>query len=217
MNSSDSTVQKIYFSSLAKSSWQALSGKWGITVATFLIAILIQAAANYVPVLGAFSGVLLFPLTAGVMLFMLRIIRNEQPLDIGLIFKPFNQYWRFVWGNLRMGIFTLLWTLLLIIPGIIAGIRYSMTIYIMLDKPEYTAKEAMTESIQIMYGHKLQFFGYSLLFGLIAFSGTILTLGIGLIWLIPWSASFMASFYDSIRIRPKLLPEEADSPAADQP
>ena len=159
---------------------------------------------------------LLFPLTAGVMLFMLRIIRNEQPLDIGLIFKPFNQYWRFVWGNLRMGIFTLLWTLLLIIPGIIAGIRYFMTIYIMLDKPEYTAKEAMTESIQIMYGHKLQFFGYSLLFGLIAFSGTILTLGIGLIWLIPWSASFMASFYDSIRIRPALL-TEADIPAEDPP
>lgn len=208
MDSSDSNVQEMCFSSLSKNSWKALSGKWGITIGTFLIALFIQAAANYIPVLGAFSGVLLFPLTAGVMLFMLRIVRNEQPLDIGLIFNPFNQYWRFVWGNLRMGIFTFLWALLLIIPGIIAGIRYSMTVYIMLDKPEYTAKEAMTESIQIMYGHKLQFFGYSLLFGLIAFSGAILTLGIGLIWLIPWSASFMASFYDSIRIRPKLLPEE---------
>ena len=212
MDSSDSTVQTVCFSSLAKSSWHALSGKWGITVGTFLIALLIQAAANYVPVLGAFSGVLLFPLTAGVMLFMLRVVRNEQPLDIGLIFNPFSQYWRFVWGNLRMGIFTLLWTLLLIIPGIIAGIRYSMTIYIMLDKPEYTAKEAMTESIQIMKGHKMQLFGYSLLFCLIMFFGTILTLGIGLIWLIPWSASFMASFYDSIRIRPALLPEADITP-----
>ena len=113
-----------------------------------------------------------------------------------------------------MGIFTFLWTLLLIIPGIIAGIRYSMTIYIMLDKPEYTAKEAMTESIQIMKGHKMQLFGYSLLFCLIMFSGTILTLGIGLIWLIPWSASFMASFYDSIRIRPALF-SETDVPPVD--
>ena len=217
MDSSDSTVQEMCFSSLAKNSWKALSGKWGITIGTFLIAFFIQAAAaNYDPVLGAFSGVLLFPLTAGLLLFMLRVIRNEQPLDIGLIFNPFNQYWRFVWGNLRMGIFTFLWTLLLIIPGIIAGIRYSMTIYIMLDKPEYTAKEAMTESIQIMYGHKWQFFGYSLLFGLISISGVILTLGIGLIWLIPWATSFTASFYDSIRIRPKLLPE-GDIPAADQP
>ena len=217
MDSPDSTVQQICFSSLAKNSWQALSGKWGITIGIFLIAVSIQTAANYVPVLGAFSGWLLFPLTAGVTLFMLRVVRNEQPLDIGLIFDPFNQYWRFVWGNLRMGIFTFLWTLLLIIPGIIAGIRYSMTVYIMLDKPDCTAKEAMTESIQIMYGHKLQFFGYSLLFGLIVFSGAILTLGIGLIWLIPWSAAFTASFYDSIRIRPKLLPEETEIPAADQP
>ena len=214
MDSPDSTVQEMCFSSLAKSSWKALSGKWGITIGTFLIALFIQAAANYVPVLGAFSGLLLFPLTAGVTLFMLRVVRNEQPLDIGLIFNPFNQYWRFVWGNLRMFIFTFLWTLLLIIPGIIAGIRYSMTIYIMLDKPEYTAKEAMTESIQIMYGHKLQFFGYSLLFCLIMFFGTILTFGIGLFWLIPWSASFMASFYDSIRIRPALL-SETDVPPVD--
>ena len=90
MDSSDSTIQNICFSSLAKSSWQALSGKWGITVGTFLLAIFIQAAANYVPVLGAFSGILLFPLTAGVMFFMLRIVRNEQPLDIGLIFNPFS-------------------------------------------------------------------------------------------------------------------------------
>ena len=39
---------------------------------------------------------------------------------------------------------------------------------------------------------------------------------IGLIWLIPWSASFMASFYDTIRIRPTLLPE-ADIPSEDPP
>ena len=82
MDSPDSTVQQICFSSLAKNSWQALSGKWGITIGTFLIAVSIQTAANYVPVLGAFSGWLLFPLTAGVTLFMLRVVRIEQPLDI---------------------------------------------------------------------------------------------------------------------------------------
>ena len=196
------------FAALAKNSWNALKGKWGITIGSLFIAVCIQTAAQYIPVVGPFSGWFLFPLTAGCSLFMLRVVRNEQPLEVGIIFNPFNQYWRYVWANLRMGIFIFLWMLLLIIPGIIAGIRYSMTVYIMLDNPAYTVKEAMTESSAVMYGHKWQFFGYSLLFCLIIFFGIICTLGIGLFWLIPWSASFMASFYDSVRRPAATAPDE---------
>jgi uncharacterized membrane protein len=195
------------FSELAKSSWNALKGKWGVTIGTLFIAFCIQAAANYIPVVGLFSGILLFPLTVGCSLFMLRVVRDEQPLDIGTIFQPFDHYLRYIWAYIRIFIFCLLWTLLLIIPGIIAGIRYSMTIFIMLDDPQCSAKDAMTESIVIMYGHKWQFFGYSLLFSLIFFLGTLCTLGIGLFWLIPWSGSFMASFYESVRRRPVVLDE----------
>ena len=74
----------------------------------------------------------------------------------------------------------------------------------------------MTESSAIMYGHKWQFFGYSLLFSLIFFLGTLCTLGIGLIWLIPWSASFMASFYDSVRRPATVISDDpAQDPATD--
>lgn len=200
------------FSELAKNSWLALKGKWGITIGTLFIAFCIQAAAQYIPVLGLFSGILLFPLTVGCSLFMLRVVRNEPQLDIGIIFQPFDQYLRYIWAYIRIFIFCFLWTLLLIIPGIIAGIRYSMTVYIMLDNPQCSAKDAMTESIAIMYGHKWQFFGYSLLFSLIIFLGTLCTLGIGLFWLIPWAGSFMASFYESIRRRPE-MPADADPEA----
>lgn len=210
MNEQMVIAQGSSFSELAKSSWNALKGKWGITIGALFIAVCIQTAAQYIPVAGWFSGWLLFPLTAGCMLFMLRVIRNEQPLEVGIIFDPFSQYWRYVWVNLRMLIFVILWTLLLVVPGIIAGIRYSMTVYIMLDNPECSAKIAMTESSAIMYGHKWQFFGYSLLFCLILFFGTLCTLGIGLFWLIPWSASFTASFYESVR-RPAIT--ISDDPA----
>lgn len=211
------------FSELAGISWKALKGKWLITIGVFLCGIFIQAVAGYIPVLGIFSGLLLFPLNVGTMLFMLRVVRNEQPLDIGTIFQPFSQYLRYIWADIRMGFFIFLWTLLLIIPGIIAGIRYSMTIYIMLDDPQCSVKDAMAESSDIMYGHKWQFFGYSILFSLIFFFGVLCTLGIGLFWLIPWATGFMAAFYDSVR-RPVIVisadPEqippadaEADTPA----
>lgn len=207
------------FSQLAGNSWNALKGKWGITIGTFLIAVAIQSAASQVPVLGPLTAAyLLSPLNAGIALFILRIIRNEQPQEIGVIFEPFSQYWRYVWVCVRVAVFVFLWTLLLIIPGIIAAMRYSMVYYIMLDDPQLSAKEAMEESSAIMYGHKWQYFGYYLLFCLILVFGTFCTFGIGLIWLIPWSASFMAHFYESIR-RPSaaVLPELETAPESAPP
>lgn len=87
------------------------------------------------------------------------------------------------------------------IPACIATLRYAMTLYIMIDHPEYSAKDAMAESDAITYGHKWQYFGYSLLIALIAVPVAIFTLGIGLFWLIPWAGVFTASFYESIRRR----------------
>ena len=65
----------------------------------------------------------------------------------------------------------------------------------------------MTESSQIMYGHKMQLFGYSCLLGIAVISATLLTLGIGLFWLLPWMGTFYAAFYDSIRRQPLIIGE----------
>ena len=197
------------FSDLAKQSWNALKGNWLISIGAFFILLAIQYVTNYIP----FSGLLLSPLQVGILLFMLHVVRKDCGPDIAQLFEPFNQYWRYVWGYLRVVIFVFLWALLLIIPGIIAGYRYAMTFYIMLDNPQCTAKEAMTESCEIMFGHKLQLFGYGLLIGLIFLVVTVCTLGIGLIWLIPWAGAFNAAFYDSVRRRPAepaLLEETAE-------
>lgn len=67
-------------------------------------------------------------------------------------------------------IFTILWSLLLIIPGIIKSYSYAMTPYILAEHPEMTAREAITESRRIMNGNKwrlfclgFSFFGWSCL------------------------------------------------------
>lgn len=212
MSSKEILSQGCSFSALAKQAWNALKGRWGVAIGTLLLAEIILITAGFIPVAGNYAGLFLFPLNVGVYLFTLKLVRQEEPLGIGLIFEPFKQYWHYVWGCLRVGIFVFLWSLLLIIPGIIAGIRYSMTFYIMLDHPEYSVKEAMTESSAVMYGHKWQFFGYSLLLGLIFFVGTVCTFCIGLFWLIPWCASFFAAFYESVHrpVEPYSLPDSAD-------
>lgn len=196
------------FSDLAKQAWNALKGKWWITIGAFLLVSIIEGAAGFIPKLGNYAGLLLFPLTAGLLLFTLKLVRQEDSLGINLIFEPFQQYLRYVWGNLRVAIFVFLWSLLLIIPGIIAGLRFSMTYFIMLDHPEYSAKEAMTESSAIMYGHKWQMFGYSLLLCLCLLVGACTV--IGLIWLIPWAGTFWAAFYESVRRRSAEIPPVLD-------
>lgn len=205
------------FGELGKSSWTALRGHWGAAIGTSCIVLGIQMAAGMVPFFGRLAGLLLCPLTAGMMLFWLRLLRGEKT-ELSVAFEPFDRYWTFLWANLRVMIFVFLWTLLLIVPGVIAAFRYGMTIYILLDHPEYSAEEAIKESCEIMYGHKLRLFGYSLLFVLMIVVAAVFTLGIGLIWLIPWLGVFMAAFYESVRRReepaPAALPEppEAEEP-----
>ena len=99
---------------------------------------------------------------------------------------------------LLMGIFVFLWTLLLIIPGIIKGFAYSLVPYILVDKPELSANEAINLSIKMMKGHKFDFFWLCLSFiGWILLA--ILTFGIGLFWLMPYMYTAYAAFYQDVK------------------
>lgn len=112
----------------------------------------------------------------------------------------FSQFHRFTQGFLQKflrGLFTFLWALLFVIPGIVKSLSYAMTPFIMADNPELTAQEAINRSKELMDGHKadlfvlgLTFIGWSLL--------ATLTLGIGLLWLNPYINATYAAFYQSI-------------------
>ena len=85
-----------------------------------------------------------------------------------------------------------------------ATYRYALTYYIMLDEPELKARDAMIKSREMMYGHKAQLCGYSILLGLLAFAAAIFTLGIGLIWFVPFAQTFMANYYLQVKTQYEL-------------
>ena len=191
------------FGSLAGHAWRSLSGNWGISIgANLLVGLIYALASSALGYGGGFARVLLFPLEVGSMLFFLSVVRGEKP-TIEMLFKPFTDYGRCLWGCLRIFFFVFLWSLLFIVPGIIASLRYSMTFFIMLDHPEYSVKQAMEESSAIVCGYKWRMFGYGLLLGLIAIPVTVCTLGIGLLWLVPWMHAFNAAFYETLRRGPE--------------
>ena len=186
-------------SELTRRSLSALKGHWFAAFGALFIPTLIQFAVNKLT--AGWGSFFLIPLTFGPLFFFLNLLRQRES-RIVQIFEPmkdFQLYLRFLWAYFRSIIFVLLWSLLLIIPGIIAAYRYAMVYYILWDNPNLSVKDAMAESSQIMYGHKMRFCLYSILLSLLAFIGTILTLGIGLFWLLPFLASFWTAFYESIR------------------
>lgn len=99
--------------------------------------------------------------------------------------------------SLLQGLFVALWSMLLVIPGIIAAYRYAMAPFILYENPHMSASDAINESKSLMDGRKmdlfilnLSFIGWSLL--------AALTLGIGYLWLNPYMSMTEACFYRSL-------------------
>ena len=177
---------------------ESLIGKWGLAIGTLVVYILISVALQLIPFVGPIASLIISgPFALGLANFSLSISRNQDP-KLENIFKGFNNFGTALAANLLMSLFVILWLLLLIIPGIIAAISYSMTFYIIADDNSIGAMDAINKSKKMMDGYKLKYFYLGLRFfglGLLC----ILTLGIGFLWLMPYMQVSMAKFYDDVK------------------
>ncbi|WP_059170549.1 DUF975 family protein [Bacillus sp. FJAT-27445] len=136
-------------------------------------------------------------------------MRRGHEINIGSLFRNLSAgtYIKMIGLSLLTTIYTILWTLLLIVPGIIKGIAYSQAYFILKDNPGIVINDAITESRKLMDGYKGKYFLLNLSF-IGWFLLSILTLGIGLIWLVPYITASLASFYQKlIENRDQQIPE----------
>lgn len=96
-----------------------------------------------------------------------------------------------------MCIFVSLWTIVFIIPGIIAALSYSQTFYLMIDDPSLSGMDALRKSKELMKGHKCEYFLLCLSFIGWAFLAAM-TFGIGFIFLLPYMALSQAVYYNNL-------------------
>ncbi|NMM63849.1 DUF975 family protein [Clostridium sp. P21] len=139
-------------------------------------------------------------LYAGSSLFFLKLIRNQNALVEDLLygFKNFGTFGKLFLLELIKSLFIILWTLLLIIPGIVAWFKYSMAYYIIIDNPDLSVIDAINLSTEMMDGHKARLFHLVLSF-IGWFLLGILTLGIGFIWILPYYETAQANFYEELK------------------
>jgi uncharacterized membrane protein len=189
---------------IMKSGKEALQERWGLAIGTFLVYEIIIGAFQRTTEDHSYTSLLLLavagPLSLGVSVFSLNIARNREA-RFEQIFEGFRNYTTSLVAYLLVALFVLLWSLLLIIPGIIAALSYSMTFFVIADNESIEPMEALNRSKQMMEGYKLKLFYLSLrFFGLALLC--ILTLGIGFLWLIPYTHVTTAKFYDDIKDHP---------------
>ncbi len=154
-----------------------------------LIVTAIVAAAALYYLLGSAIAV-------GYAKFNLRLLAGQSP-DSGVLFSCFGQWSTAVCTRLLKSLKVFLWSLLFIIPGIVASYSYAMTDYILAEFPELSAGDAVRHSKEMMEGNRarlfclqLSFIGWDIL--------CLLTLGIGNLWLTPYAQAATAAFYREV-------------------
>ena len=173
----------------------ALTDKWVMGAVTTLVFGAVSGAASYIPVVGTILVAL--PMMYGYSIVMLSVMRGGE-MNIGGLFDGFNDFGRIVGTKLLQAIYTFLWMLLLVIPGIIKSYSYAMTDFILKDEPLLANNAAIEKSMAMMDGNKmklflldLSFIGWAIL--------CLFTFGIGFLFLQPYVPSAHAAFYEDLK------------------
>lgn len=136
-------------------------------------------------------------LQVGYIGYSLRVI-NRHPASIGDLFG-YLRYFLKIWGlSIVVNLFTSLWSMLFIIPGIVASYRYSQAFYILAENPDKGIMECISESKAMMNGHKMDKFILDLsfiLWNLLA----VVTCGIATIYVTPYMQVTGAAFYNTLK------------------
>lgn len=205
----------------------ALKGRWAQAVlATFVI--LVLSELTYVLMWGferlsvsniVDKGAWVLPMLTGVMFLIILsyMLFLMLPMAVGMI-NSFNRLYadydgcvlanmrklafsdcgRSIAGMLMMSVIASLYSLLLIVPGMIASLALFLVPYLIKDNPELSLTDTMRLSRRMMDGHKMQLFRLQLSFiGWIFLN--ILTLGIGSLWLMPYIVTTFAAFYQDVK------------------
>lgn len=135
----------------------------------------------------------------GFSLFVMNSVRRSQPA-LGNLLDGFGMFPRVLFLIILQIVLIFLWSLLLVIPGIVAAYRYSFAVYVMIDHPEMSAMDCLRESKRLTTGYKRQLFLLDLSFILWFLLTMIPIVGyIAQVYVTPYMESARVLYYEQIR------------------
>lgn len=191
-----------------KEALNALEGNWGTSVILIIVFYVITMAVSWGgafickplgeagAIISNLIALVMLPMSFAIIVAFLKIFRKET-VGVAYLFAYYKE--GRVWTTMLLkSIYTILWTLLLIIPGIIKSYSYAMTEYIMKDDQTISNNAAIEKSMAMMQGKKMKLFLLDLSFiGWIILA--ILTFGLGFLLLMPYMYTARAAFYEDLK------------------
>ena len=157
-----------------------------------------SAPSSGAQLIGMLLNCMTIILNLGFLIFLLNSLRGTSPA-LGNLLDGFTYWWKVLVLNLVCGLFVVLWSLLLIVPGIIAAYRYSMAQYLLITRPDLGIMDCIRESKRLTTGWKgelfmldLSFIGWNLL-ALIPVLGWLL-----MIWVNPYQHLSKLQYFETI-------------------
>ena len=104
-----------------------------------------------------FTLIVTGPLTLGMSIYALATVRGARP-GLDVVMSGFSRFGKPLGLYILMSVFITLWTLLFIIPGIIAVFAYMQAFFILADNPDAGAWNTLRLSRRMMAGNKMKLF-----------------------------------------------------------
>jgi uncharacterized membrane protein len=145
----------------------------------------IQVALNgsystVVNIISVVVSILSMVINTGFIWYTIEVARNQNPITTD-VFNSFHCIGKVIALNLLIFLKVFLWSLLLIVPGVIKAYSYSMSLYVLHDHPEWSVSQCMEESESLMKGNKGNLFELQLsMLGWLALMGVV-SLFVGII------------------------------------
>ena len=113
-------------------------------------------------VLAITMWILSHPVKLGYARFNMDLFTDVEKPQMNLLFSRVNITWKAVWLGIYKGLKVFLWSLLFIVPGIIAALSYSQSEYILAENPDMKVKDVVSKSKELMDGNKWKYFCFDL-------------------------------------------------------
>lgn len=201
-----------------------IAGKIGILFVITLVVSLISGLAtgilSLIPVVGSIAAAIIVTPAFALSLcrVYINVVKGNTP-EVKDAFSGFDDFWAAFKVQFFVGLFTFLWSLLFVIPGIIKGYSYSMALYVLAENKGKAALECINESKKMTEGHKMELFVLDLSFiGWYLLTG--ITFGIAGIYAIPYITATGVNFYNEIKpvveVEAETEPETPAEPYVEQ-
>lgn len=178
---------------------EMISGNMGMLIVCFIIVAALPGVCSIIPYVGWIASICVSgPLALGSAYIYLNLRRGFDS-DVNILFSGFQRFVDALVLTLLIGVFTFLWSLLFVVPGIIKAISYSQAYYILAEHPEMSGKEALDASIMLMDGHKMDYFVLVLSFiPWMLLCG--ITCGIASLYVGPYMSATFVNFYEAVKL-----------------